>query len=83
MIWPTPVERYVKSSVERSVHVFKYADFCKKLAKAAETLNEHGAKKVYAIVTHGILSGKAIEIVNSSCLEGLVVTNSTFFFLLL
>lgn len=31
---------------------------------------------MYAIVTHGILSGKAIEIINQSCLAGVVVTNS-------
>lgn len=46
------------------------------LAKAAETLNQHGARQVFAIVTHGILSGKAIETINNSCLSGLVVTNS-------
>lgn len=46
------------------------------LAKAAATLNEHGARQVFAIVTHGILSGNAIETINQSCLSGLVVTNS-------
>lgn len=46
------------------------------LAKAASTLNEHGAREVFAIVTHGILSGKAIDTINASCLSGLVVTNS-------
>lgn len=46
------------------------------LAKAAETVRQNGAREVYAIVTHGILSGKAIETINASCLAGLVVTNS-------
>lgn len=46
------------------------------LAKAAETVKKHGAKEVFAIVTHGILSGKAIDTINASCLSGLVVTNS-------
>lgn len=46
------------------------------LAKAAATLNEHGARQVFAIVTHGILSGNAIDNINQSCLSGLVVTNS-------
>lgn len=36
------------------------ADTCGTLAKAAETVIGHGAKAVVAIVTHGILSGKAI-----------------------
>jgi phosphoribosylpyrophosphate synthetase len=49
------------------------------LAKAAETVSTNGAKAVYAIVTHGILSGKAIETINASCLAGLVVTNSKTF----
>ncbi|KAF1855116.1 hypothetical protein Lal_00003848 [Lupinus albus] len=52
------------------------ADTCGTLAKAAATVNEHGAREVYAIVTHGILSGKAIDTINNSCLSGLVVTNS-------
>lgn len=52
------------------------ADTCGTLAKAAATVNEHGAREVYAIVTHGILSGNAIETINQSCLKGLVVTNT-------
>ncbi|EEA21261.1 ribose-phosphate pyrophosphokinase 1, putative [Talaromyces marneffei ATCC 18224] len=52
------------------------ADTCGTLAKAASTLEEHGARDVYAIVTHGVLSGPAIETINNSCLSGLVVTNT-------
>jgi hypothetical protein len=52
------------------------ANLSVQLAKAAATLNEHGARQVFAIVTHGILSGNAIETINNSCLSGLVVTNS-------
>ncbi|KAG7136257.1 Ribose-phosphate pyrophosphokinase 2 like protein [Verticillium longisporum] len=52
------------------------ADTCGTLAKAAATLNEHGARQVFAIVTHGILSGNAIETINQSCLSGVVVTNT-------
>ncbi|KAK1772683.1 phosphoribosyltransferase-like protein [Phialemonium atrogriseum] len=52
------------------------ADTCGTLAKAAETLKSHGAGKIIAIVTHGILSGNAVEIINKSCLSQLVVTNS-------
>ncbi|RSL49972.1 Ribose-phosphate pyrophosphokinase 2 [Fusarium sp. AF-6] len=52
------------------------ADTCGTLAKAAATLNEHGARQVFAIVTHGILSGNAIETINQSYLSGLVVTNT-------
>ena len=52
------------------------ADTCGTLAKAAETLVDHGAKEVVAIVTHGILSGKAIESINGSKLTKVVVTNT-------
>ncbi|CRG86522.1 ribose-phosphate pyrophosphokinase [Talaromyces islandicus] len=52
------------------------ADTCGTLAKAAQTVKENGAKEVYAIATHGILSGPAIETINNSCLTGLVVTNT-------
>lgn len=45
------------------------ADTCGTLALAADTLINSGATKVYAMVTHGILSGKAIEIINNSLLE--------------
>jgi ribose-phosphate pyrophosphokinase len=52
------------------------ADTCGTLAKAAETLRANGASKIYAIVVHGILSGKAIDVINSSELSRLVVTNT-------
>jgi len=52
------------------------ADTCGTLAKASQILKEHGAKDVIAIVTHGILSGNAIETINDSCLSAVVVTNT-------
>jgi hypothetical protein len=52
------------------------ADTCGTLVKAAAVLKENGAKSVLALVTHGILSGNAIETLNSSVLEALVVTNT-------
>jgi ribose-phosphate pyrophosphokinase len=52
------------------------ADTCGTLAKAAEILHQNGATTVYAIVVHGILSGNAIDIINSSQLERVVVTNT-------
>lgn len=45
------------------------ADTCGTLVKAAETVMQHGATEVNAIVVHGILSGKAIENLNGSCLK--------------
>ena len=52
------------------------ADTCGTLGKAAETLKTHGATEVYAIVVHGILSGKAIDVINNSEVSRLVVTNT-------
>jgi len=52
------------------------ADTCGTLVKAAETLILHHAKEVVAIVTHGILSGNAIETLNRSKLSMVVVTNT-------
>mgnify|MGYP003321272767 CR=1 FL=1 len=46
------------------------------LCLAANKLQELGATKVYAAITHGVLSGPAIERLNSSCIEKLVITDS-------
>ncbi|KAJ3417396.1 hypothetical protein HDV05_004861 [Chytridiales sp. JEL 0842] len=52
------------------------ADTCGTLSLAAKTLMENGATQVYAIVTHAVLSGKAISVINNSQLTRVVVTNS-------
>ncbi|KAI4244724.1 MAG: hypothetical protein LQ352_006740 [Teloschistes flavicans] len=52
------------------------ADTCGTLVKAADTVMAHGAEEVVAIVTHGILSGNAIETLNGSKLARVVVTNT-------
>jgi ribose-phosphate pyrophosphokinase len=46
------------------------------LCKAAAALKEHGATKVVAYCTHPVLSGKAIENLNNSQLDELVVTDT-------
>ncbi|KAJ7165794.1 phosphoribosyltransferase-like protein [Mycena filopes] len=52
------------------------ADTCGTLVLAAQHLAEAGASRVAAIVTHGILSGGALEAVMNSKLEKLIVTNT-------
>ncbi|KAJ3319589.1 hypothetical protein HDV06_006237 [Boothiomyces sp. JEL0866] len=52
------------------------ADTCGTLGLAAKVLMENGATKVYAMVTHAVLSGKALEVINNSCLEQIIVTNT-------
>jgi len=46
------------------------------LCKAADALKEHGASKVFAYCTHPVLSGKAIENLEKSSLDSLVVTDT-------
>lgn len=46
------------------------------LCKAAEVLTEHGATEVHAYITHGVLSGPAVERVQKSVMKSLVITDS-------
>ena len=46
------------------------------LVKAADVLKERGAKKVYAYCTHAVFSGPAIERIQSSKLDEVVVTDT-------
>ncbi|MFT7568283.1 MAG: ribose-phosphate pyrophosphokinase, partial [Pseudoalteromonas distincta] len=46
------------------------------LAKAAEALKEHGAKRVIAYATHPVLSGDAAKNLRESVIDELVVTDS-------
>ena len=52
------------------------ADTCGTLCLAAHHLAEAGVEKSYAMVTHGILSGNALEEVEKSALDKLIVTNT-------
>jgi ribose-phosphate pyrophosphokinase len=46
------------------------------LTNSAGALKEHGALAVYACCTHPVLSGKAIERINDSPIEELIVTDT-------
>lgn len=46
------------------------------LCNAAKAVMEKGARRVVACATHGVLSGPAIERINASMLEEVVVTNT-------
>ena len=52
------------------------ADTCGTLCNAAQALKEKGAKTVTAYITHPVLSGNAIEKINESTLDQLVVTDT-------
>ena len=46
------------------------------LALASKTLEAAGAKRVFAIVTHGLLSGRAMDLITRMQIVKLVVTNT-------
>jgi len=46
------------------------------ICAAADVLKKFGAKEVMACVTHGILCGKSKEILDTSCVDQLLITNS-------
>lgn len=52
------------------------ADTSNTITRAAKLLKKEGATQVYALLTHGVLSGDAIERINASAIDKIVVTNS-------
>lgn len=47
------------------------------LIHTVEALRSHGARRVFAVGVHGVLSGPALERLESSEIEGVMVTNTT------
>ncbi|KAF2170215.1 hypothetical protein M409DRAFT_19817 [Zasmidium cellare ATCC 36951] len=52
------------------------ADTSNTITRAAKLLKKEGAEKVYALVTHGVLSGDGVDRIFHSVLDKVVVTNS-------
>ena len=46
------------------------------LCKAAEILMENGAKEVHSYITHGVMSGPAVERITNSVMKSLVLTDT-------
>ncbi len=46
------------------------------LVKAAEVLMQNGAAEVHSYITHGVLSGPAVERITSSVMKSLVITDT-------
>jgi ribose-phosphate pyrophosphokinase len=46
------------------------------LAKAAEALKAHGANRVYAYATHAIFSGNAVQNLEESVIDEIIITDS-------
>jgi ribose-phosphate pyrophosphokinase len=60
----------------RCIIVDDMVDTAGTLCKAAETLISEGAAEVHAYITHGVLSGPAVERITGSVLKSLVVTDT-------
>ncbi len=71
-------EMTVIGSVEgkRCIIVDDMCDTAGTLCKAAEVLMEHGATEVHAYISHGVMSGPAVERVTKSVMKSLVLTDS-------
>jgi ribose-phosphate pyrophosphokinase len=52
------------------------ADTAGTLVKAADLLKSHGAREVHAYITHGVLSGPAVDRIKGSTMKSLVITDS-------
>lgn len=60
----------------RAVIVDDIVDTAGTLVQGAQAVQNAGATEVYACCSHAVLSGPALERIESSCLKKLVVTNS-------
>ena len=52
------------------------ADTGNTITRAAKLLKREGAVQVIALITHGVFSGDAIQRINASALDRVVVTNT-------
>ncbi|MGH1368493.1 MAG: ribose-phosphate pyrophosphokinase [Maritimibacter sp.] len=63
-------------SGKRCIIVDDICDTAGTLCKAADVLIENGAQEAHAYITHGVMSGPAVERVTASKLKSLVLTDS-------
>ncbi len=63
-------------SGKKCVIVDDIVDTAGTLCKAAEVLMENGASEVHSYITHGVMSGPAVERVTKSVMKSLVLTDT-------
>ncbi|MDF1671077.1 MAG: ribose-phosphate pyrophosphokinase [Roseovarius sp.] len=63
-------------SDKKCIIVDDMVDTAGTLCKAAEVLLENGASEVHAYITHGVMSGPAVERVSKSVMKSLVITDT-------
>src|SRR5215471_18290540 len=73
----TEVANIIGDVTDRRLIIFDdIVDSAGTLCSAAQSLMDAGAKEVSAYITHGVLSGAAVERVRNSVLKELVITDS-------
>ena len=63
-------------SGKKCIIVDDICDTAGTLCKAAEIIIDNGASEVHAYITHGVLSGPAVERVTNSVMKSLVISDS-------
>jgi ribose-phosphate pyrophosphokinase len=63
-------------SGKKCIIVDDICDTAGTLCKAADILMEHGATEVHSYISHGVLSGPAVERIKASVMKSLVITDS-------
>ena len=61
---------------KKAIIVDDMCDTAGTLCKAAEVILENGASEVHAYITHGVMSGPAVERVSKSVMKSLVLTDT-------
>jgi ribose-phosphate pyrophosphokinase len=61
---------------KRAVVIDDMCDTAGTLAKGAEALRDHGAESIFGLVTHPVLSGPALDRLEASAFQELVVTDT-------
>lgn len=61
---------------KRCILIDDMIDTAGTITNAANALKDLGAKNVYACCTHGVLSGPAMDRINKSAIEELVMLNT-------
>ncbi|MDR1943220.1 MAG: ribose-phosphate pyrophosphokinase [Synergistaceae bacterium] len=61
---------------KKAILVDDIVDTAGSVVNAGNALVEHGADKVYACAVHGVLSGEAVQRIERSCFEEMVLTDT-------
>jgi len=79
----TPIEPFLENLIlvgdvkDRNVILLDdIADTCQTITRAARFLTDNGARKIYALIVHGVFSGNALSLIHGSSIDEVIVSNS-------